>query len=101
MDKVQKPNISESYTPSSESYSNYLIIILRGGVHLNLLGTGATYRPIVPAPGYYDDGEISGMIGRENGSTLRKLAPAPLCPPHTPHALRTRAAAVGSQRLTI
>jgi hypothetical protein len=24
MDKVRKPNISESYTPSSESYSNYL-----------------------------------------------------------------------------
>jgi hypothetical protein len=24
MDKVQKPNISESYTPSSESYTNYL-----------------------------------------------------------------------------
>jgi hypothetical protein len=23
MDKVRKPNISESYTPSSESYSNY------------------------------------------------------------------------------
>jgi hypothetical protein len=24
MDKVRKPNISESYTPSSESYSNYI-----------------------------------------------------------------------------
>jgi hypothetical protein len=24
MAKVRKPNISESYTPSSESYSNYL-----------------------------------------------------------------------------
>jgi hypothetical protein len=24
MDRVRKPNISESYTPSSESYSNYL-----------------------------------------------------------------------------
>jgi hypothetical protein len=24
MDRVRKPNISESYTPSPESYSNYL-----------------------------------------------------------------------------
>jgi hypothetical protein len=25
MDRVRKPNISESYTPSSESYSNYFL----------------------------------------------------------------------------
>jgi hypothetical protein len=31
------------------------------------LGTGATYRPIAPAPGDYNDGEINGMmIGRGN-----------------------------------
>jgi hypothetical protein len=30
------------------------------------LGTGATNRPIVPAPGDYDAGEICGMIGRGN-----------------------------------
>jgi hypothetical protein len=50
------------------------------------------------------DGEIGGMkIGRGNGSTRRKPAPAPLCPPQTPldqTRARTRAAAVGSQRLT-
>jgi hypothetical protein len=42
------------------------------------------------------------MIGRGNRSTLRKPAPVLLCPPQTPHAARTRtrAAAVGSQRLT-
>jgi hypothetical protein len=42
------------------------------------------------------------MIGRGNQSTRRKPAPVPLCPPQTPHAVRTRtrAAAVGSQRLT-
>jgi hypothetical protein len=42
------------------------------------------------------------MIGRGNRSTRRKPAPVPLCPPQTPHAAltRTRAAAVGSQRLT-
>jgi hypothetical protein len=42
------------------------------------------------------------MIGRGNRSTRRKPAPVPLCPPQTPLAarMRTRAAAVGSQRLT-
>jgi hypothetical protein len=41
---------------------------------LGRLGTAATNRPIVPAPGDYDDGEIGGMIvGRGNRSTRRKL----------------------------
>jgi hypothetical protein len=73
-----------------------------GGVQLDPLGTAAINRPIVPTPGDYDDGEIGGMIGRGNRSTRRKSAPMPLCPPQTPHAarMRTRAAAVGSQRLT-
>jgi hypothetical protein len=74
-----------------------------GGVQLGQLGTAATNRPTVPAPGNYDDdGEIDGMIGRGNRSTQRKPAPVPLCPPQTPHAARTqtRAAVVGSQRLT-
>jgi hypothetical protein len=38
-----------------------------------------------------------------NRSTRGKPAPVPLCPPQIPHDLtwdRTRAAAVGSQRLT-
>jgi hypothetical protein len=51
-----------------------------GGVQLGPLGTAATNRPIVPAPGDYDDGEIGGMIGRETRSTRRKPAPVPLCP---------------------
>jgi hypothetical protein len=67
------------------------------------LGTSATEWPIVPSPGDYDDGEFGGMkIGRENRSTRRKPAPAPLCPPQIPldqTQARTRAAAVGSQRL--
>jgi hypothetical protein len=73
-----------------------------GGVQLGPLDTAGTNRPIVPAPGDYDGGEIGGMICRGNRSTLRKPAPVPLCPPQTPHAARTRtpAAAVGSQRLT-
>jgi hypothetical protein len=54
---------------------------------LGPLGTAATYRPIVPSPGDYDDGEIGGiMIGRGNRSTRRKPAPVPLGPPQTPHA---------------
>jgi hypothetical protein len=66
----------------------FLIGIVGGGVPIGPLGTAATNRPIVPAPGDYD-GEIGGMIGRGNRSTQ-------------PHAARTRtwAAAVGSQRLT-
>jgi hypothetical protein len=69
---------------------------------LGPLGTAATNRPIVSAPGDYDDGEIDGMIGRGTRNTLRKPAPMPLCPSQIPHAARTRtwAAAVGSQRLT-
>jgi hypothetical protein len=57
---------------------------------------------IVSAPGDYDNEEIGGMIGRGNRSTRKKPAPVQLCPPQNPHAAltRTRAAAVGSQRLT-
>jgi hypothetical protein len=72
------------------------------GVQLGPLGTAATNRPIVPAPGDYDDEKIGGMIGRGNRSTRRKPTSVQLCPPQTPHAAwtRTQAAAVGSQRLT-
>jgi hypothetical protein len=70
-----------------------------GGVQLGPVGTAATKRPIVPAPGDYDDDgdEIGGMIGRENRSTQRKPAPMLFCPVQIPHAARTRtrAAAVG------
>jgi hypothetical protein len=73
-----------------------------GWSQLGPLGTAATNRPLVPAPGDYDNGEIGGMIGKGNRSTRRKPAPVPLCPPQISHAARTRtqAAAVGSQRLT-
>jgi hypothetical protein len=71
---------------------------------LGPLGTSATEGPIVPAAGDYEDGEFGGMkIGRGNRSTRRKPAPAPLCPSQIPldqTRSRTRAAAVGSQRLT-
>jgi hypothetical protein len=67
------------------------------------LSTSATYWRIVPAPGDCEDGEIGGMNGRGNRSTRRKPAPTPLCPPQIPLDQTqdwTRAAAVGSQRLT-
>jgi hypothetical protein len=67
---------------------------------LGPLGTAATYMPIVLAPGDWEIGVMT--TGRGNRSTRRKPDPVPFCPPQTPHAARTRtrAAAVGSQRLT-
>jgi hypothetical protein len=74
------------------------------GVQLGPLGTAATNTPIVPAPSDYDDGEFSGMmIDRGNRSTVReKPAQMLFCLPQTSHAARTRtrAATLGSQRLT-
>jgi hypothetical protein len=75
-------------------------------VGLSPPGTAATsgllYQPQMIDEG--DRGAIGGMkIGRGNRSTRRKPAPAPLCPPQIPHdqtRARTRAASVGSQRLT-
>jgi hypothetical protein len=71
---------------------------------LGPLGTSATNWPIAPTPDVCEDGEFIGMkIGRGNLSTRRKPAPAPLCPPQIPldqTRARTRAAGVGSQRLT-
>jgi hypothetical protein len=73
-----------------------------GGVQIVSTRHSGHQWPIVPAPRDYDAGEIGGMIGRGNRSTRSTPAPVPLCPPQTPHAARTRtrAAAVGSQRLT-
>jgi hypothetical protein len=88
------------------TYIFYFLFLLigkaGGGVQLGPLGPAATNEPIVPAPGDYDDGKIGEMIGRGNRSTRRKPIPVPLCPPQTQHAAltRSRASAVGSQRLT-
>jgi hypothetical protein len=40
------------------------VCIVGGGVQLGPLGTTATNRPIVPAPGDYDYGEIGGMFAQ-------------------------------------
>jgi hypothetical protein len=69
------------------------------GVGLTSRGTAAT-SGLLYSPRWV----IGGMhIGRGNRSTRRKPAPASLCPPQIPldqTRARTRAAAVGSQRLT-
>jgi hypothetical protein len=93
--------IRNEHLPNTKLKKN-LNGIMGGGVHLGPLGTASTNRPIMPAPGDYDDGEIGGMIGKGNPSTRRKPAPVLLCPHkhHMPARMRTRAAAVGSQRLT-
>jgi hypothetical protein len=72
--------------------TNYLINSnSEGGVQLDPLDTWAINRPIMPNPGDYGDGEISGMmIGRVNRSTWRKHALVPLYPPQTTHALPGR-----------
>jgi hypothetical protein len=70
------------------SFFHFFNDIVGGGVQLGPLGAADINRPIVPAPGDYDDGEIGGMIGRGNRSTQRKPTPVPLCPPQTPLADR-------------
>jgi hypothetical protein len=65
--------------------------MVEGGIQLGPLDTTATNRPIVSAPGEYDDEEIGGMmIGMGNRSTRRKPAPLPLYPPEIPHTLPGR-----------
>jgi hypothetical protein len=107
LQKLQRPTNfntrSRSLLQNVRGRSQFFLIGIVGvGVQLGQLNTAATNRPIVPAPGDYDGGEIGGMIGRGNRSTRRKPTPVTLCPPQTPHAARTRTqvAAVESQRLT-
>jgi hypothetical protein len=63
------------------------------------LGTTSTNRPIVPAAGDYDDGEIGGRMTCRETEVFRENLPQ--CrfvhhKPHMPARTRTRAAAVGS-----
>jgi hypothetical protein len=83
-----------------------IVIIIIIGVRLSPLGTaaitGLLYQPQMIGDGSCET--VSGMkIVRGNLSTLRKPAPATLCSPQIPHdqtRARTRAATVGSQRIT-
>jgi hypothetical protein len=86
------------------TYSPSFFLVSLGGVRLSPLGTLATVG-LLYQPRMIDDyGAVDGMrIGRGNQSTWRKPAPVPLCSPQIPHDLtwdRTRAATVGSLRLT-
>jgi hypothetical protein len=55
----------------------FLIDIVGGGVQLGPLGTAVTNRPIVPAPGGYDDGKIGGMMtGRRKPKYSEKTCPS-------------------------
>jgi hypothetical protein len=52
-----------------QAYFFFEIGIAVGGIQSGPLGTAATNRHIVPAPGDYEDGDIGGMIGRGNRGT--------------------------------
>jgi hypothetical protein len=82
------------------------IFLILSGVKLSPLCTVATIG-LLYEPQMIDDGDcgaIGGMkIGRGNQNTRREPAPPPLCEPQILHdqtPARTRAAVVGSQRLT-
>jgi hypothetical protein len=68
---------------------------------LGPFGTEATNRPIVPAPADYDDVEISGMmVGMGHRNTPEKKCPSAVLSNPLAARKRTRAAVVGSQRIT-
>jgi hypothetical protein len=97
-------DLLDTYTTRDYSFFSFLASL--GGVRLSPLGTSATVG-LLYEPRMIDDdyGAVGGIrIGRGKRSTWRKPAPVPLCPPQIPHDLtwdRTRAAAMGSQRLTV
>jgi hypothetical protein len=65
-------------------------VLLLRGVRLSSLGTAATTGLLYQSQmrDNSDCAAIGGInIGRGNRSTRRKPAPAPLCPPQTPHNL--------------
>jgi hypothetical protein len=87
---------------SNAPCSIFLLLVGWDEVPCTAATSGLFYQPQMIGEG--DCGAIGGMkIGKGNRSTRRKPALAPLCPPQIPLDQtrdRTRAAAVGSQRLT-
>jgi hypothetical protein len=57
---------------------------------LGPLGIAATNRPIVPAPGDYDDGEIGGMMMGRGTEVLGENLPQCRFVHHKPHMLPGR-----------
>jgi hypothetical protein len=83
----------------------WIIIVILREVRPSPLGIAATIGLLYQHQMIDSDyGAVGGMkFGKGNRSTRRKPAPVPLCPPQFPHDLtsaRTRAAEIGSQRLT-
>jgi hypothetical protein len=60
------------------------------GVQLDPLGIAAINRPIVPAPGDYENGEIGGMIGRGTEVLGENLPQCRFVHHKHPHAARMR-----------
>jgi hypothetical protein len=110
-----RPHVCYSFTTATSiSVAPWIFSV---GIHFLLLLVGwdrvhLVLRPLFgllyqPKMIYDDDDDCESVdvmrIDRGNRSTRRKPAPALLCPPQIPHdqtRARTRAAAVGSQRLT-
>jgi hypothetical protein len=82
-------SINANHHTTYNRWVKHWISIVRGGVQLGPLGIAATNRPIVPAMGDCDDGEVGGIIGRGNRSTRRKPVPVLFCP-HKPYMLPGR-----------
>jgi hypothetical protein len=84
----------------------FLIRIVGRGVHIGCSrGTAAMYWPIVPVPGDCEDGEVGGMKCGWQGKPKYSEKTCPGAILSTTNTTcqtraRTRAAAVGSQRLT-
>jgi hypothetical protein len=81
------------------------IWILGGGVYTGSTRHCGHFWPIVPAPGDCEDGEVGGMNGSVRGNRSTRRKPVPDATLSTTNRTcqtraRTRAAAVGSQRLT-
>jgi hypothetical protein len=102
---VSKPSHLDTKLHTKSTFlAFYLSYFFSHAVRFSPLGTAATVRPIVPVPDDRDCGAIGGMkIGRGNRSTQRKPTPVPLYRAQILHDLtraRTKAAAMGSRRLT-
>jgi hypothetical protein len=84
--------VSQSYGPPRpvKGLAFFLIGVAEGGVQLGPLGTAATKRPIVPAPGDYDDGKIGGMMIARETEVLGENLPQCSVVHHKPHLLPGR-----------
>jgi hypothetical protein len=94
--------MDQSFDPTRSVLKVFFSISSQWGETWYAATTGQLYQPQMIYHG--DCGAIGGKkIGRGNRSTRRKCTQAPLCSPQIPHdqtQARTKAIAVGSQRLT-